>query len=321
MFFKKLICISLVLFPLSTIPSAMQRDASSASLSEWVNVQSASTEPEAGLAVAAPLTPRAQTATPDFVRVTPTEQVQSPKPVLSPLHIPAPKTNFLIAAPVANEAPITPPNKPHETVSKNSPSPLSIQNSSGQLAASGTMPQNFLTTPAPAITPLSTSINLPQIVPVEALPPITPSCSVSPNALTNTVVAATVLAHAMVHAATQSTAPAMLQLVQAPAPIIQPLATLSEQQRSAAAAVLHNNFSVPVVAQYPMQRPSTIRQKSGSTGDLSIAIAPAVPSKKQEDEPEKQQSTCCMPITCCGKQIISGNVPSCPCPIQGCVIL
>lgn len=314
MFLKKMICIGLTLLSLYTMPSAIKRDISSASLAgeDWRIVNTPTGASAAGVVISTHATPRAQAATPnsqiDDGRVTPSEQISPKKPVLSPLNTNQIKEQKQIAEPTVCETPQSRLTQNTQTSSQLS-SPSKESNPAPQ-----TSTINFLITPTNSTASSIPFANNPQQVPVEALPPITPTTS-SPTVLTKTVVATALLAHSTVIATTTSKPAAR-----------PPILNLSEQERAAALSALslqpsHICAQTLIAAQHPMQLPPTMmRPKTASSGDLSITIAPASPSKPQNDESEKS-TNCCMPITCCGKQLFSGNIPSCPCPVKGCVIL
>lgn len=278
MFFKKAICIALTLFSLFTALSAMKRDPSFNFEADLVTVNDSGEDIVLAGFQAPPVTPRSQISTPnsqpDNPRITPTEQNYSPKPTLSPLFIPNGHnvSSDQIADPTVTPTPPTSPSEPYSSTKSGS--------------CQKTPTENFLIAP----------VNVPQQIPVV---PITPS-AITP------IVAATVLAHTMVLAATKTPAPA---------------AILTDQQRltlqTQLSSLRSNNpppTGVPTTsqtlyaAQYPMQlppiAPAGMRQKTGSCGDLSITIAPASPVKLQTQERDKSTG-CCMPFSCCGKQLKS----------------
>lgn len=153
----------------------------------------------------------------------------------------------------------------------------------------------------------------PQMIPVEPFAPPTPSSALP------TITAALVLAPKPLEPL------ALASQTQAAPPLQSPRPSMLSAQESAtlkaAVETLRSPQKTPpqkpAVAQHPMKLSSEPRKETHA-----IDIAPESPGiKKPRGNTSEQETNCCIPLSCCGKQIFSGNIPTCPCPIKGCVIL
>lgn len=312
MLFKKAICIALTLFSLSTVPSSLKRDASSCNFEDAEVLDSHGAVISLNDLPAA--TPVASVAaiqtTPNSLSnnapLTPQEHITILKKTVPPLTISPEATQ--------KTTPKTPDNSFAE-LSAHSEPPLSTR--SLQASTASVLPSAITSNPLAISAHHS---GAPQQIPVEAVPPITPIATPRPNSPAH--MAASLTSYVAVASG--------FLVAESPDPVIQSSSSLAPLSHAAAKSAnepsvvqciatnvqlsrLHPALAqvqILQAAQHPMQLPQSQLANAPTkrlSGDVSIPVAPTSPGRKED-----VASQCCLPITCCGKQVWSGTIPTCP---------
>ncbi len=333
MFFKKAICVVFACFSLSLSPSALKRDASSSSISDFAFVDSNGANdvtitdgarvtplpaptPEVQ-ASAGPATPQARSATPnslpDNSRLTP---MSSPKGLT--LEIPATSHQTAEVSIAATAGSTTSKSTPPICQSPSSTQPRSP-------AKQDFSRENFLVSPTENMSSSFSSsqppqqTQLPQPVPVEPITPNTPSTMITP--IVATALAANLVTHIMVVEGADAAPrahPAQPTAQTQQTSSLKPIPSRTTNQYAAALSAMSRPIlarqpcaTIPCAAQEPMRLPTASCPPAEPTnsGDLSITIAPARPNNPQKEESD--DAAYCCSFSCFGRIIKFPSFSSC----------